>query len=396
MPDTIEAIYRIFTTRSLTAGEQRLPVPADKLVQLDKLTIGQQVEGKVLEIAGGKATLQIGNQMVRMELPVRASVGDTFRLIFAGQNPRPTFLLSESGRFPANPALPEDAAIGRVLNINNKGEAVVLVGDQTVHMELPAKTQIGDTFRLVFAQPQQTNPSADGSADFVSTHFSDAAQLLGAAMKMSHQRHAPASVTGQSPIIDGVPLDTVALAVSLRQALARTGLFYESHLNEWTNGRYPLSSLLREPQGQHSSPSLLQEIISPIGTGSNTQASQTDLLQLISQQLQLLENNSLTWRGDIWPGQNMEWQVSRQDDKRPNGIESEAGAWSTRLTLEMPQLGKIIVDLRLDTHGKLDVRMMADENAAPLIEPARQSAMQRLETAGCQVNTLSVTSHGNA
>jgi hypothetical protein len=39
-------------------------------------------------------------------------------------------------------------------------------------------------------------------------------------------------------------------ACALRDAVASSGLFYESHVAEWAEGKRPLASLLLEPQMQ--------------------------------------------------------------------------------------------------------------------------------------------------
>lgn len=401
MPDTVEAIYRILSTRALSGGEQRLPSPPGRPSRLDQLSVGQHVQGKVLGIANGRATVLIGNQPVHMDLPVKAAVGDTFQLVFAGQHPRPTFVLTEPGQAAsaANPADDIAHVPGRVLSTNANGEAVVLIGDRTVRMELPASVAAGDTFRLVFAsQPPPPSLIKNDQAANVSTHFSDAAQVLGAAMKMVLDRKAPASVSSQTPSLDAWPRNPAALAIGLRLALARTGLFYESHLFEWSNGDYPLSSLLQEPQGRFSDPATVQKNAPP-GMEMADPAADADLLHVIAQQLQLLENHSLVWRGEAWPGQAMEWEVTRhrEEDGQPQDSSAPSAMWSTRITIEMPRLGKVIVDIHLDTQGRLDVRLAAGgDTVASLMEPGRADMVRRLVEAGCQVNNLTVTNNAPA
>lgn len=391
MQDSIEAVYRILSARALSANEQRLPASAGKASALAQLAVGQQVQGKVLALVDGKATVLIGGQQVRMELPIKASAGDTLRLVFAGHHPRPTFLLTEPGRAPVQG---DGAHVpGRVLSVDGNGEAVVLIGERTVRMTLPAGTQVGDSFRLVFTSSAPA--AAPGAAANVSAHISDAGQLLGAAMKMARDRNAPAQASSPAPVLGEAPGNPAALALALRQALSRTGLFYESHLVEWSNGHYPLASLLREPQGRHSDPALLQEILQP-GAAEPRAADKAELLQLIAQQLQLLENQSLAWRGEIWPRQTAQWEISREQPQDAEAAEAAAPQWKTRISLDMPRLGKLVADISLDGQGRLDVRMQGEEEALPLLEPRREEAANRLAAAGCRVGSFTVTPHGRA
>lgn len=387
MPDSVEAIYRILSARAMSAGEQRLPMPPEKFARLDQLAVGQQVQGRVLEIVNGKATVLIGNQQVRMELPVKAAVGDTFQLVFAGQHPRPTFVLAETGRDAKNARGSETAHVpGRVLSMEANGEAVVLIGDRIMRMPLPACTRAGDAFRLVFANPAA---AADVPAN-VSTHISDAGQLLGAAAKIALDPNSPAQASSPVPLLSERPGSSAALALALRLALARTGLFYESHLFEWSNGNYPLASLLHEPQGSRSEPALLREHLQP-GAAAPPPSGEAELLQLIAQQLQLLENQSLVWRGEVWPRQTMRWEIARQPAE--HGSEA-APQWKTRISLDMPRLGRLVADMFLDGQGRLEVRLSGTENALPLIEPRRAEAVSRLAAAGCRVSNFTVVQHG--
>jgi hypothetical protein len=64
-----------------------------------------------------------------------------------------------------------------------------------------------------------------------------------------------------------------------------------------------------------------------------------ELLHLVQQQLHTLEHHHLVWMGQIWPGQEMQWEIqgepehqSRQQDERQ---------WSTEMELALPKLGDV-------------------------------------------------------
>lgn len=80
--------------------------------------------------------------------------------------------------------------------------------------------------------------------------LSPTAQLLGRLQQLAPQ---PQAMQSARPI--WAPSGTGnagQLASQLAQSIHASGLFYESHLVAWAQGRLPLAALLAEPQGQYS------------------------------------------------------------------------------------------------------------------------------------------------
>jgi hypothetical protein len=351
MTPVLNTVARIVPVQPVSGSTQRWAPSPETFLGLDALTVGQPVQGRVLSTAHSEATVLIGAQPVRMELPVKVAVGDTLQLVFSGRNPHPVFLLAAVDRPP-----------------------------------------------------------------HVATHFSGAALLLGELMTLGRDKQAPAAVHGQNPILDEAPLYPAILSIGLKSALMQSGLFYESHLGDWMNGSYPLAGLLQEPQGRLSFSALAQREGSPDlndrsnPTGQNVLASPVDIPadsesvvapgmhNLIAQQLQLLENHSLIWRGEAWPGQVMEWEVAREyveDTSHDGGTPSPSTLWATEIRLDLPQLGMVTLNIHLDARHNFDVRLAADDGAASsMMELARPEIMQKLLAAGCSIQSLWVKKDG--
>jgi hypothetical protein len=388
MTPVLNTVARIVPVQPVSGSAQRWAPSPDKFLGLDALSVGQPIQGRVLSNSQTEATVLIGAQPVRMELPVKVSVGDTLQLVFSGRNPHPVFLLAAIDRPP-----------------------------------------------------------------HVATHFSGAALLLGELMALTHDKQVPASVHSQNPLLDEAPLYPALLAIGLRSALSKSGLFYESHLGDWINGNYPLAGLLQEPQGRLSFSALAQRegspdltdmaaaqprimnvttamsvpspLPSPSGrggrsvadatftlndrinpTGGNVWASPVDspadsesviapeMHNLIAQQLQLLENHSLIWRGEAWPGQAMEWEVAREyveDTSRDGETTSPSTVWATEIKLDLPSLGMVTLNIRLDAQCNFDVHLAADDGtSSSVMELARPEIMQKLLAAGCNIQSLLV------
>lgn len=350
MPE-VNSIARIVAVQPVAGLAQRWASSPETLPGLDALSVGQPILGRVLSNSQTEATVLIGAQPVRMELPVKVSVGDTLQLVFSGRNPHPVFLLAAVDRPP-----------------------------------------------------------------HVAAHFSGAALLLGELMALTRDKQAPAAVHGQNPLLDEAPLYPAILAIGLRSALSKSGLFYESHLGDWMNGNYPLAGLLQEPQGRISFSTLARREGAPdlndriTTAGANVLASPVDspadsesvvapeMHNLIAQQLQLLENHSLIWRGEAWPGQAMEWEVARdyvEDASRDGGTTATSAVWATEIKLDLPRLGMVTLNIRLDAQSHFDVHLAADDGTAgSIMELARPEIMQKLLAAGCNVQSLSVEKDG--
>ncbi|WP_020166562.1 MULTISPECIES: flagellar hook-length control protein FliK [Methylotenera] len=136
------------------------------------------------------------------------------------------------------------------------------------------------------------------------------------------------------------PEQVKQFAADLQHTMEVTGLFYESHLADFTQGIRTLSSLMQEPQNQGG----------------------LILHHLMAQQLNVLETQRLVWHGEIWPGQLADWQVEVENQSQAGSDISQETTVSSHLNLQLPHLGNITAKIRL-AGDKLTVALVADEQA---------------------------------
>ena len=200
----------------------------------------------------------------------------------------------------------------------------------------------------------------------------------------------------------------------LREALQTSGLFYESHLADLAFGRANPSELRKEPQAdlkqadaqqqQHSAAATRARAEAPASRGaggadapasggSNAPAPGTpingihqDLNALVRQQLDVLANQALAWRGEAWPGTPMDWEVQR--DPYGGDPESAVPTWATRLKLDLPRLG--LVDARLNLAGDQIVLQLVAPHSAALIDESSDQLRSRLLAAGLTLSHMTV------
>ncbi|PWF48862.1 flagellar hook-length control protein FliK, partial [Massilia glaciei] len=204
--------------------------------------------------------------------------------------------------------------------------------------------------------------------------------VLGAALKHPDTSGA---VRAAAPLAPAPGADPAQLAGALREALAKSGLFYESHLAEWAEGKRALSELMREPQ-----------MLRAAQDGPGARAALTDpaTAQLINLQLGAQEHARLAWQGQLWPGQDLEWDVAReQPDQGRGGGPEAAHDWHSRLRLRFPLLGEI--DARLVLRGdvlELQLRTGADGAAAELLRRHAGALDGAMAAAGIALSSLEI------
>ncbi len=348
-----EALTRL----RLLVGAVRPPlVASDSSRELPPLAPGQPVDGTVEQQTRAGFIVSISGRNFEIKLPVGTRPGDLLRMVYVNDDPRPTFAL---------------------LRIERGGE--------------PPASRLSDAGKLLAMLQEVEGAAADGPA-----------------------------ATETAPIFPSRMPETPAAATVLREALALSGLFYESHQAQWVLGTRSTAQLQREPQGKLMP--LLQRnpddavespdasrADNPTAGGSmmrrpdvapadltlpDRDAAQrlppgqslstlTDLTEavdaspamrspahpdtypIIRQQLSTLESGLVEWRGTIWPGQSMEWQVSeRRDEPGGNGEPAPQGGetartWRTEMRLTLPNLGHLVARIELDANGAR-VRLVSD------------------------------------
>lgn len=279
-----------------------------------------------------------------------------------------------------------------------------------------------------------TTATLSRTGQLISTLFSTAQNAEGGP--------AAAPLNANQPI-SAAPAQAQDLAPLLKQALTQSGMFYESHQAEWVEGRLTTSALLQEPQGKLSSPSAFniapadeqsatlalkapataaeQAVRAPAGGERATEASASpraaaEALQsgsvdaskagaahqpeqvviapqmqgLVAQQLEALATQNFSWQGQVWPGQEMHWEIEEDTPRRRQGDDETAANWSTRLRLILPKLGEIDAQIRLQGN-QISLAMHADDaDTRALLRTASAALRGQLDEAGLTLAAIGV------
>ena len=257
-------------------------------------------------------------------------------------------------------------------------------------------------------------------------------------------KDGPASLplNGNRPIANAPPSSAQELIPLLKQAITQSGMFYESHQAEWFEGRYTQAALLQEPQGKLSLPTafaaantddrknavqtnaqataenpasktgsapgesvpasrLNTEAALAQNTGldtAKTGATQTQSQQivapqtqhLVQQQLEALATQNFSWQGQVWPGQEMHWEIDEDATKRPQSDNEQATQWSTRLRMTLPNLGEIDAQIRLNGNQMTLMMSAGDAAVRDLMRASSLTLRNQLDEAGLTLASMGV------
>jgi hypothetical protein len=310
---------------------------------------------------------------------------------------------------------------GSVQSKISEGLFKVQVAGQTLQMRLPGNILSGDVIKL---EVIATRPKITFSMVASTNPLSTPEQIGATARMLSNLTELPL----ERPIVqqlgskavweaEQIGPDTKALAGALREILGQSGLFYESHQAQWVRGERSTNQLLDEPQnvltGRNLLPSASNQQAVPsansglpdtltaqetlngsgsaaMGTNAGQAASSSDtstgsgqtsltgsdvslpvakeLLQLVQQQLHTLEHHHLVWTGQIWPGQQMQWEI--QGEPEHQARQQDERQWSTEMELALPNLGDVHARLVFAESGLRLTLHATDSNTVELFNRA--------------------------
>ena len=314
--------------------------------------VGQSMPAEVLaRLTDGSVIVRVAGTAARMLLPSQSpqpqlqplQAGAEIALTLVSLSPRPTFQLTDA---------PQSAAIPAFVDV-----------DVDVDVDAPFG-----------AQRHATALESAGSEATLSATARVLSSVLGAAARAQLPQ---TSIVAPLALLAQAPADPARLAAQLKDAIGASGLFYESHLAEWSAGKRALTELQREPQMQRG-----------LTTDTAIAAAQLINLQLASQ-----EQGRIAWQGQLLPGQNLAWQISRdrQDSGAHAGADTPDPPWRSALRLRFAALGEIGATVVL-AGDQLHIALQAGPSDIGSVLRTRSDELRRaLEACGNPAATLTVS-----
>ena len=147
------------------------------------------------------------------------------------------------------------------------------------------------------------------------------------------------------------------------------------------------------PSSQASQASETPQSTQPTQSSSPSQPAQPIAQQaqvLVQQQLEAFATQNFSWQGQVWPGQEIEWQIEDPGRRRERAGDDGAEQWQTRLRLTLPSLGE--VEARLHIQGKQITLALIASNADTrgLLRGAAVDLRGQLEQAGLDLSSIGI------
>jgi len=293
------------------------------------------------------------------------------------------------------------------------GNSRVLVADKLLQMHLPENFQPGNKLELVFISQEpklkflilnetppldagKNNTSISTTGRFLGVLMQDVLKPASANITTTNTATAQ-SLTNPTPILTGSSINSTELPGLLQKAIVQSGLFYESHQAQWINGENTLESLHQEPQGKLMlvTADLPAAKVAVSSALSPEMPVHTQTIPLVQQQLTTLETGHLFWRGEIWQGQPMEWDIyEHPQDKEKENESDQAAQWRTQLRLSMPQLGDITATIVINAQG-INIKLNTSQpETASLLKNNQLPLTMDMQSAGLNLQAIEVQHDG--
>jgi hypothetical protein len=267
----------------------------------------------------------------------------------------------------------------------------VLIGELTHTLSLPIDAIPGDELQLTVIDrdpprgpataPQRTPGPGAATVTMLSETARFITTLLNTDAPSPVQPPAAGVSRAAAPLLPGPPGNTTAVAARLSEALATSGMFYESHQAQWVAGERSLAQLMQEPQA-HVPPLLPESVYRDTAGGDRTAAAPVPataetpvhpaLLTMVKEQLQTLSALQLAWQGAVWPGQEMRWEIAEEPGR--DGASKTSSTWQTRIELRLPRLGEVRATVSVSAAGA-GITLAAKAGATADIMSAASAAL---------------------
>ena len=345
--------------------------------------------------------------------------------------------------------VPGQHLLAQIQAVLPNGAYRALVGQRDVTLALPFSAKPGDSLELEVTESDgkltlafvanrgdgETAETAQNQS--VATKLSQAGRLIGdllTGIGDEGKRAQPAPLNGNQPLVSEMPESADQLVPLLKEALAKSGMFYESQQARWAEGKLPTSALLEQPQGKLSSLAPHPEAAAAPSSTPNTQGSHPaetavrmeetatkptspaseetaaiststrltntpvhpQLIPLVQQQLDALATQTYVWQGQAWPGQEIHWEISEENHGRQTGQDETPERWQTRMNLTLPNLGGIEATLRLHSANAVEITLTTDSEASQnKLAAATNHLRQQMDASGLALTACSVNSENH-
>ena len=363
--------------------------------RLDQFAIGQQIQAKVVSMfQDGSSLVKIGETAARMTLPANARPGSSVLLTLTSKDPRPTFSMQVESDLDSETTSLSTAG-RQIAGYSAAGSSSSALTQTELGIGGPGLRGAGLAAAAANAASGATAApqNAQQRPESANITLSTAGRMINNLLQ-AQADGAPAAISGTAPALAGPPtMPTSQIAGALHNTVAFSGVFYESHITEWAEGKRDLADLQREPQAQ------IGKSISATDLLTRPDAASTEMGKIVNMQLNALDQQRIYWQGEVWPGQRMEWEIARDNssDQAPQQGGKEAPpSWQSVVRFNFEHLGAVAASIRLvGDQIHMQIRT-SNENTNSVLRLHGSELADSLAAAGSSLDSLIVKRDGPA
>lgn len=379
---------------------QRTPLPAAAVDAVAKTApqfeLGQKLQGTVqAQVAPNVFKVNVSGQLVQMELPSSIRSGDTVALQVLSLQPRLTFSMVNSATPLSTPE--QLGATSRMLS--------------SMSQQAPEKAYVRSTQSAPLwgtPNPPETKQLAGMLQEALSNsglfYESHQAQWLGGERSTAQLMHEPQNLTPAQAKAVALPNTDSKLAMSAKpeltganqatgdpasKAMMASGATSKAAMTWEAAGKLADNSNTAVISGNAADAGASKQANISSHADSGSSSIPDHLQPLVQQQLNALETRQMIWQGNVWPGQDMQWEVHEQAPQTP-GMEQQK-QWVTQVKMDLPNLGAVAATLRLNSAG-LSLTLNADTaKTRAMLGSASTQLVSALSDAGIPVLSTQVS-----
>jgi hypothetical protein len=399
--------------------------------KLSQVGVGKQLHGEVLaKLTDGSFIARVNGTPMRLSLPGGTQIGEKLALTLLHLTPRPVFLLNGQNQVtlldPPKKANARDTLSQNHSNISIISADSLLESDALPQQKnqvsnqlsgsLPTTAKTATTASQEQTPLNQLSPSAKSStlvsnldqeaptannlvqnspriAASAQTALSPAGQLINQLLQETSGNSQKIGIRENTPLLTAemskLPKPQIARHIesTLLKNISQSGVFYESHVAEWSVGKRSIAELQAEPQAK---------IVANVDTSilSNKEdRNHASLVQLVHQQLDVLEQQKLQWNGMLAPQMPLQWSIEESSSHQHANAQEDAPEnhqWHSYLRVALPNLGVVAMHIDLNS-GQLQIKVKSEDLATSAILRSKYSELQQaIEDTGTHIQSFTV------
>lgn len=353
-------------------------IKQELILRLTQTGIGTKLQGEVLaKLPDGSFIAKIADLPVHVDLPRNPAIGQKISLSISQILPHPVFTLHDNEQTGSviSPKLATDKSETQFHDYirqfsAEKQNAAPVIPQASKHSSVVANTNnkavSTHTIKLEQdSQNPQSVPTHTAASRAPDTELSPAARLISQVLKEQSGNQTLAQIRIPKPLLSvleaALPPQQLSahFAKEIQNNVQSSGLFYESHMADWVNNKRPIAELKQEPQARLP---MMPTPVDDTVLQHLTSDQHEQLSQLVSQQLNVLDQQGLQYQGWLTPNIAFRWKFEAQEQaasSSPSSQDDTKKSWNSKLEIDLPELGKLAINLTLQ-HNQLALHLQGN------------------------------------